>query len=39
MPNQSTVFEFQDSGIPGELYSDYPVGCDAYVINSCRSNT
>lgn len=34
MPYQSTVFEFQASGIPGELYSDYPVGCDAYVINS-----
>lgn len=34
MPYQSTVFEFQASGVQGEIYSDYPVGCDAYVVNS-----
>lgn len=37
MSYQSSVFQFQASGVQGEIYSDYPVGSDAYVINSASA--
>lgn len=31
---QTVITQFQTSGFPGELYSDYPVGSDAFTVNS-----